>query len=112
MAGRAGGGHSRRDGPREPTTHPACEGTGRAVRDASAADGEPRGRTGRKSEPPPGKDGVRMEVKAGYKHTEVGVIPEDWEVATLAAICSMKSGEGITSASIDQFSKYPCYGGN
>lgn len=24
----------------------------------------------------------------------------------------MKSGEGITSAKIDQFSKYPCYGGN
>jgi type I restriction enzyme S subunit len=24
----------------------------------------------------------------------------------------MKSGEGITSANIDQFSKYPCYGGN
>jgi type I restriction enzyme S subunit len=24
----------------------------------------------------------------------------------------MKSGEGITSANIDQFSKYPCFGGN
>jgi type I restriction enzyme S subunit len=24
----------------------------------------------------------------------------------------MKSGEGITSASIDQFSEYPCYGGD
>lgn len=23
-----------------------------------------------------------MEVKAGYKNTEVGVIPEDWEVKT------------------------------
>ena len=27
-------------------------------------------------EPPPGKDGVLMEVKPGYKQTEVGVIPE------------------------------------
>src|ERR1035441_5326578 len=36
----------------------------------------------------------------------------EWEVKSLATICSMKSGEGITSASIDQFSKYPCYGGN
>jgi type I restriction enzyme S subunit len=36
----------------------------------------------------------------------------EWEVRSLAAICSMKSGEGITSANIDQFSKYPCYGGN
>jgi type I restriction enzyme S subunit len=51
-------------------------------------------------------------MRPGYKQTEVGVIPEDWEVARLAAACSMKSGEGITSANIDQFSKYPCYGGN
>ncbi len=53
-----------------------------------------------------------MEVKPGYKQTEVGMIPEDWGVARLAEICSMKSGEGITSPSIDQFSQYPCYGGN
>jgi type I restriction enzyme M protein len=36
----------------------------------------------------------------------------DWEVTSLAATCTMKSGEGITSANIDQFSQYPCYGGN
>ncbi|MGE0467859.1 MAG: restriction endonuclease subunit S [Nitrospira sp.] len=36
----------------------------------------------------------------------------EWEVKSLSTICSMKSGEGITSANIDQFSKYPCYGGN
>jgi type I restriction enzyme S subunit len=53
-----------------------------------------------------------FETKPGYKQTEAGVIPEDWEVATLDAVCSMKSGEGITSPSIDRFSKYPCYGGN
>ena len=53
-----------------------------------------------------------MEVKLGYKQTEVSVIPEDWAVAKLSAICSMKSGESITSARIDQFSKYPCYGCN
>ena len=39
-----------------------------------------------------------------YKQTEVGVIPEDWEVATLGSLSFMKSGEGITSADIDQFS--------
>ena len=44
---------------------------------------EPRDRAGGEGEPPPGKDGVRMEVKPGYKQTEVGVIPEDWEVATV-----------------------------
>ena len=36
----------------------------------------PRGRT-------PQEDGGGMEVKPGYKQTEVGVIPEDWEVDAL-----------------------------
>jgi len=36
----------------------------------------------------------------------------EWEVKRLATVCTMKSGEGITSADIDDFSKYPCYGGN
>ena len=36
----------------------------------------------------------------------------EWEVKRLASVCTMKSGEGITSADIDDFSKYPCYGGN
>ncbi len=53
-----------------------------------------------------------MEVRKGYKQTEVGIIPEDWDVMNLGKISRMKSGEGITSADIDQFSKYPCYGGN
>ena len=51
------------------------------------------------------------EIPKGYKLTEVGVIPEDWEVATLNSLGFMKSGEGITSANIDQCSRYPCYGG-
>jgi type I restriction enzyme S subunit len=53
-----------------------------------------------------------FETKRGYKQTEMEVIPQDWETATLSALSSMKSGEGITSTNIDQFSKYPCYGGN
>ena len=53
-----------------------------------------------------------MVDRPGHKQTEVGVIPQDWEVARLGAVCSMKSGESITSASIDEFSEYPCYGGN
>jgi type I restriction enzyme S subunit len=36
----------------------------------------------------------------------------EWAVKSLSASCSMKSGEGITSATIDQDSKYRCYGGN
>lgn len=35
-----------------------------------------------------------------------------WEVKRLGAVCTMKSGEAITSANIDDFSRYPCYGGN
>ena len=48
----------------------------------------------------------------GYILTEVGSIPRDWEITRLGRICSMKSGIGITSASIDEFSRYPCFGGN
>ncbi len=36
----------------------------------------------------------------------------EWEAKRLGEICDMKSGEGITSASIHDFSAYPCYGGN
>ncbi len=36
----------------------------------------------------------------------------EWEVKRLSEICFMKSGEGITSTSIDNYSKFPCYGGN
>ncbi len=37
---------------------------------------------------------------------------DKWEVKPLASICVMKSGEAITSAEMDDSSKYPCYGGN
>ncbi|WP_339891842.1 restriction endonuclease subunit S [uncultured Alteromonas sp.] len=48
----------------------------------------------------------------GYKQTELGEIPEDWEVKPLSELCDLKSGLGITSESIDNSSKYRCYGGN
>jgi len=35
-----------------------------------------------------------------------------WEMKQFSEICHMKSGEGITSADIDDHSKFPCYGGN
>jgi len=53
-----------------------------------------------------------MELREGYKQTEVGVIPEDWNAKQLASVCTMKSGKGITSANIHEGAKYPCYGGN
>ena len=34
-----------------------------------------------------------MEVKPGYKQTEVGVIPEEWEVKLLPDVCRFRSGK-------------------
>ncbi len=42
-----------------------------------------------------------MEVKKGYKRTEVGVIPEDWEVKTIGGLFSISGG---FSSSRDQLS--------
>lgn len=51
-------------------------------------------------------------IPVGYKQTVVGVIPEGWESVSLVNVCSMKSGQGITSSNINNISGYPCYGGN
>lgn len=42
----------------------------------------------------------------------LGDIPEHWRVGPLKRLCSMKSGEGITSLQIKKIGKYPVYGGN
>ena len=34
-------------------------------------------------------------VKAGYKQTEVGVIPEDWEVKKISDVCTLINGRGF-----------------
>src|SRR5690606_196246 len=68
---------------------------GRALRHAAAA-ADRRGRGARRARGrAPGADGGGMEVKAGYKQTEVGVIPEDWEVESLGDLV-VKVGSGIT----------------
>ena len=36
-------------------------------------------------------NGVRMEVKPGYKHTEVGMIPKEWDVKRLSEISPSQS---------------------
>jgi type I restriction enzyme S subunit len=36
----------------------------------------------------------------------------EWEVKRLGALCTLKSGEGITARSIDDVFPFPCYGGN
>lgn len=53
-----------------------------------------------------------VKIPEGYKQTEVGVIPEDWEVKELGQIFELKSGETITSKNISSDDFYPCYGGN
>lgn len=46
------------------------------------------------------------------KHSDVGTIPSDWDAKPISALATMKSGEAITGNDIDEFSAYPCYGGN
>src|SRR5207248_499638 len=55
-------------------------------------DGQPCSLPGGQGERSPGKDGFLMEVKSGYKQTEVGVIPEDWEVTLLDSVAKRGSG--------------------
>jgi type I restriction enzyme S subunit len=47
-----------------------------------------------------------------YKESKLGWIPKEWEVEKVGEVCTMKSGEGITSKSIYDLSDYPVYGGN
>ena len=56
-----------------------------------------------------------MEVKPGYKQTEVGVIPEDREIVPVGDIASFKSGLGINVAKLlpeSSDAPAPVYGGN
>lgn len=56
-----------------------------------------------------------MEVKPGYKRTEVGVIPEDWEAANVGSIARFTSGSGISVANLHRQStdfSVPVFGGN
>lgn len=47
-----------------------------------------------------------------YKESKLGWIPKEWFEKALWEICSMKSGEGITSISIRESDDFPVYGGN
>jgi type I restriction enzyme, S subunit len=56
------------------------------------------------------KQGAMQELLTG-KRRLVGFEGE-WRNRSLGDLATMKSGEGITSARIDNSSAYPCYGGN
>jgi type I restriction enzyme S subunit len=43
-----------------------------------------------------------LEVKSGYKQTEVGVIPEDWEVKPLGKIAPLQRGFDLPTAQLEE----------
>jgi type I restriction enzyme S subunit len=52
-------------------------------------------------------------TKPGYKRTEVGVIPQDWEVKTLGLFCEIVAGRDLVkkdfSPTFDHRHKFPIY---
>ena len=54
-----------------------------------------------------------MELKKGYKQTEVGLIPEDWQVKSISEITSISVGRDLKtnhySSYQDDIFKYPVY---
>ena len=61
------------------------------------------------------KSSFKERLEPGYKRTEVGVIPEDWEVVSVGSIASFTSGNGISVAALYEQSTsapIPVYGGN
>ena len=56
------------------------------------------------------KQGAMQELLTGQRR--LPGFSGGWVQRKLGEICSMKSGYSITSDEIDEFSEYPCYGGN
>ena len=54
-----------------------------------------------------------MEVTPGYKQSEVGAIPEDWEIAPLGRLLSISAGRDLVKTSFSQEEddkyKYPIF---
>ena len=46
-----------------------------------------------------------MELKPGYKQTEVGVIPEDWDVTSLGSVSELTSGTTPSRTLMDRYFK-------
>lgn len=56
------------------------------------------------------KQGAMQELLSG--RTRLPGFSGQWLLKRLDELSAMKSGNAITSADIDQFSRFPCYGGN
>lgn len=50
-------------------------------------------------------------MKEGYKKTEIGWIPEEWEIKSLGKVFKLSSGEFLSQKNIID-GPYPVYGGN
>jgi len=50
-------------------------------------------------------------MKPGYKQTEVGVIPEDWEVKSLGELANLNQPQTISAKEFTDYG-YPVYGAN
>jgi type I restriction enzyme, S subunit len=48
-----------------------------------------------------------MEIKRGYRRSEVGVIPEDWDVKTFRAIGNLSKGKGLLKGGIRRSGSIP-----
>lgn len=48
-----------------------------------------------------------MKIPAGYKDSAVGIIPQEWEVATLGKLVSITSGESPSLFNLRDIGKYP-----
>lgn len=54
-----------------------------------------------------------MDVKPGFKQTDVGAIPEDWEVKQLGAVCEISAGRDLVKEDFslvsDESNAFPVY---
>jgi type I restriction enzyme S subunit len=50
-----------------------------------------------------------MEVRPGYKHTEAGVIPEEWDVASLGDCLVAHPSYGINAPAVPYSDELPVY---
>lgn len=48
-----------------------------------------------------------MDVKPGFKQTEVGVIPQDWEVKSFGQIGTLEKGKGLLKDDVKEFGSIP-----
>ncbi|WP_289051607.1 restriction endonuclease subunit S [uncultured Psychrobacter sp.] len=49
-----------------------------------------------------------VNVPEGYKQTEVGFIPKDWEMVRLEEIARFLKGSGLPKSDISDYAVYPC----